>query len=81
METGNFSLWQGGPWPPKARHQYCKTQSPASGLLSRQQLDDVLGGLMKSSADTSLTPDQVLDERWGSDWWRLAISIAGKSNS
>jgi eukaryotic-like serine/threonine-protein kinase len=37
----------------------------ASGLLSRQQLDDALAGLVTSSADASLTPDQVLDEALG----------------
>src|SRR5437762_9188597 len=37
----------------------------ASGLLSRQQLDDALAGLVASSADATLTPDQVLDEALG----------------
>jgi serine/threonine protein kinase len=37
----------------------------ASGLLSRQQLDDALAGLVAASADAELTPDQVLDEPLG----------------
>lgn len=37
----------------------------ASGLLSRQQLDDALAGLVASAADATLTPDQVLDEALG----------------
>jgi serine/threonine protein kinase len=37
----------------------------ASGLLSRQQLDDALAGLVAASADTELSPDQVLDEPLG----------------
>ena len=37
----------------------------ASGLVSRQQLDDALAGLVLSSADPSLTPEQVLDEALG----------------
>jgi eukaryotic-like serine/threonine-protein kinase len=37
----------------------------ASGLLSRQQLDDALAGLVLAAADPSLTPEQVLDEALG----------------
>jgi eukaryotic-like serine/threonine-protein kinase len=37
----------------------------ASGLLSKQQLDDALAGLVASTLDATLTPDQVLDEALG----------------
>jgi serine/threonine protein kinase len=37
----------------------------ASGLLSRQQLDDALNGLVAETSDKTLTPDQVLDEALG----------------
>ncbi|HEY4234783.1 MAG TPA: serine/threonine-protein kinase [Lacipirellulaceae bacterium] len=37
----------------------------ASGLLSRQQLDDALAGLVASATDPSLTAEQILDEALG----------------
>jgi serine/threonine protein kinase len=37
----------------------------ASGLLSRQQLDDALAGLVLAAADPSLTSEQILDEALG----------------
>src|SRR3972149_2325558 len=48
-----------------ASHSVLQHAALASGLLSRQQLDDALAGLTAASGGASLTAQQVTDEMLG----------------